>query len=108
MMGEQTICAIRASIGLALDPLYAARLGTIERHIAIEMAVGRLNHLDETLTVMQRARDGVDAGDVGDTLTHEEWERQYAAACDSREWGHCDWLLDHPPAAPDERETQEG
>jgi len=40
---------IRATISEILDPLHDSRLGTLARHLAIEMAVGRLQRLDETL-----------------------------------------------------------
>ncbi len=53
---------IRAALSECLDPLYAARLGNIPRHIAIERAVGRLQQLDLAIleTIKRKeARDGL-------------------------------------------------
>ena len=52
---------IRAVLTGILDPLYASRLGTLARHLAIESAVGRLQRLDETLRGVElglTAREG--------------------------------------------------
>jgi len=53
---------LRATLANILDPLYAARLGTLARHLAIEMAVGRLQRLDEQLRateMIETAREAV-------------------------------------------------
>jgi hypothetical protein len=44
---------IRSVLADILAPLDAARLGTVPRHIAIEMAVGRLRALDERLRAVE-------------------------------------------------------
>ena len=45
---------LRAALAEVLDPLYAARLGTLARHLAIETAVARLQALDEGLRAVGR------------------------------------------------------
>lgn len=60
-MNTEEVRELRATLSEILDPLYAARLGNVARHIAIEMAVGRLQALDERLRVVelgQAAREG--------------------------------------------------
>jgi hypothetical protein len=52
---------LRATLADILAPLYAARLGTVPRHIAIEMAVGRLRALDKKILDGIDQREGVQA-----------------------------------------------
>ncbi len=52
-MTSEEARAIRATLSECLDPLYAARLGTLARHLAIEMAVGLLRALDEKLRAVE-------------------------------------------------------
>jgi len=49
---------LRAVITEILDPLYGARLGTLARHLAIEMAVGRLQAQDEKLRAVELGQEG--------------------------------------------------
>ncbi len=53
---------IRAALTNCLEPLYAARLGNVARHLAIEMAIGRLQKLDALLLTVEQveaAREAV-------------------------------------------------
>jgi len=52
-MSREEAREMRAVLTEILDPLYAARLGTLARHLAIEMAVGRLRDLDERLRAVE-------------------------------------------------------
>jgi len=44
---------LRSVLTEILDPLYGARLGNVARHLAIEMAIGRLQALDERLRAVE-------------------------------------------------------
>jgi len=49
---------LRAVLTEILAPLYAARLGTLARHLAIETAVARLYDLDERLRAVEQREAG--------------------------------------------------
>ena len=49
---------MRAALSEILDPLYGARLGNVARHLAIEIAVGRLQALDERLRAVEITQEG--------------------------------------------------
>lgn len=50
---------LRAALAEALDPLYAARIGTLPAGAAVERAIGRLREIDEALRRVALQKEAV-------------------------------------------------